>query len=214
MNFVRFNQFLLYLSSTLPVISLIIGLNKISAIKKELLPILILVGLSTLIRISNLFFGDSNILSPGIYFVYSLIEFALLCLFYSFIIDKRITWLFFFLVGTFIILCWLDYAIIGPNNINTFSTSSESILIILYSLLLLTFIMKKMMYENLLHIPFFWINSGILIYYTGNLFLLALDKYIVNYEKGETIILASIHSFFYLVYNIFLIIGFLKIKKT
>jgi len=200
MDFVKFNRMLLSLSLVLPIICLVIGFNKILAIKKELLPILIL----------NL--NENHFL---INFICSLFEFILLSLFYSFIIIGKITNAVYFMLAFFVVSCWLEISLNGINNINTFSSSSESILVIIYSLLLLVFVMKKMMHENLLHIPFFWINSGILIYYAGNLFLLALDNYIVYHEiKCQTAILNFFHSFFYMMYNIFLIIGFLKIKKV
>ena len=95
---------------------------------------------------------------------------------------------------------------------DNFSASVEAILLSVYALVSFLFIMRKLLFENILSEPFFWINSGVLFYFSGSLLVFAFSNYFLTFEPSNQYVLWSIPQFLNIFYNILICIGFWKAR--
>lgn len=203
-----------YLSSSFSLVPLAITLFRIKLIDRRLYPIVLLVYTATLVEIvciTHSVFGINNFY---IFRIYTIIEFVLISFFYILFFKpyfKPLIFRFFLLL--FLIVALLDLRINGFVNIDDFSSSVSSILLTCYSLFLFYFILKHLLIETLLSSPIFWINSAVLFYFSGNLFLFTFSGTLVKLGGDNyNFFWGTIHSFFNISYNILLAVALWKTK--
>lgn len=85
-------------------------------------------------------------------------------------------------------------------------------IIFLFSITWFTKIMIEARIEKLADEPLVWINSAILIYYTGNFFYFSLYNLIVNASLDVAILVAKLFTVLNLFFYLIIAIGFLKVK--
>ncbi|MBA3683208.1 MAG: hypothetical protein H0W73_18890 [Bacteroidetes bacterium] len=114
----------------------------------------------------------------------------------------------------FFLAAYIDYKLNGLKSMDNFSTSLESIIFIFYSISFFYYALKNLIFENLLSTPLFWLNTAILIYFSGNLILFVFSNYMAQTDPVKYGILwAVIHTFFNVLYNVLLSVGFWKAKN-
>lgn len=110
------------------------------------------------------------------------------------------------------------YCLINPiffQNINeyTHARSISSLLLILLSILYFHKVVIEAKIESLSKEPMIWINTAVLIYFSGNLFYNVLFSFILDYSrefsKMTTYYFVVLTAFFYLL----IAIGFWKVGK-
>ena len=148
--------------------------------------------------------------------LYTLVAFALLCLFYQKVFDNFISkkWFYrliiFFLVFYTINLLYFETIFEYPS----IPSSILAIVIVTFSILYYYKVMVDAKIEELSKEPMVWINTGILIYYTGNLFRYILFNLFLDYSEE---FLRSIGVYFFILNGLFYVliaIGFWKVKPT
>ena len=216
MTILVFCKILTYSSALFSIISFIVGFTNLKKIKTYLIPIFTMVTISVIVEIINFVFVTFVQNNLFIFHIFTLIEFILLTLFYSYLLKNYIhPKIYYLLIFLFTLMAFFDYKIGGLNTINSLSSTVESILLVINSLLLFFFIIYKMMIPNLLSSSIFWINSGILIYFSGNIFLFAFSNYLHTTEVEKYAILwAIMHSSLNIIYNICLSTAFWKTRTN
>lgn len=150
------------------------------------------------------------------YNVYTIVEFIFLGFFFQDLFSSRrvkILVLGLILVFTGFAICNLFF-IEGISNYNSYSLAIESILCIGLSLFYFLEMFKELKIPRLEKSPYFWINTGILFYFSGNLFLFTFSHYLQ--QKGGSM-LADIYimsPFIGIVYYTLLTIGLWNSRKT
>ena len=117
--------------------------------------------------------------------LFQTLEFVLVSLTYYRVyvipVNKRVVsicmWLY--LPLSFYLLIYYEMPIAGKNNIN-YNLLIKGFVFIIYSLLYLYELFKHPVDEQLLKVPFFWINTGIFFYYAGSFFQLPLYNYVYS----------------------------------
>lgn len=89
-----------------------------------------------------------------------------------------------------------------------------AMIIFIFSIAWFTKIMIEAKIEKLAVEPLVWINSAILIYYTGSFFYQSLYNLIVNASIDVAILVAKMFSVLNLFFYLIIAIGFLKVKKN
>lgn len=147
--------------------------------------------------------------------IYTPVEFILFALFYKSFFDSiKKTHLHYFAIALFICIAAFDTFFINDlMTVNNFSDSIESIVFIIYSLSAFFFVMKKLMYKDLLNSYFFWINTAVLIYFAGNLFLFLFSNHLQQSDHAKYMALYNIHSVTNIIYYILITIGFWKAAR-
>lgn len=132
------------------------------------------------------YFKQSNHFIANIYLPISFTCYFLL--FYKALETKKIKTIVF---GCFIIyLLFVFYDIFFINGFyyfNSYSYSVGSILILLCCLLYLMWLFSSDSLINYFRIPMFWIATGLLFYFVGNLVQMSLFRYILSLDPGGTI---------------------------
>lgn len=194
-----------------PFIIVLINLRKIS---KQLLPIFWLLIINIVVEIINIIFAKLSLNNQYIFHYFTVAEFTLISLFYSFFFGNYFNSLFIkLLIPLFLIGAYIDSRVNGLNTVNNFSAAVESIILIFYSLFFFYYVLKNLVFENLLATPVFWLNTAILFYFSGNLILFVFSNHMERIDSIKYGILWSvIHTFFNVLYNVFLSLGFWKTR--
>lgn len=208
-------QFLQYISSAFVLIPLIIGVYKKVFLSKNTFYILILLIVALFVEIFNVIFSIKGYNSMFLLDIYTPIEFILFALFYKSFFDSiKKSYLHYFVIAVFLCIAMLDTFFINDfMTVNNFSDSIESIVFIIYSLSAFFFVMKKLMYSDLLNSYFFWINTAVLIYFAGNLFLFLFSNHLQQSDHAQYLALYNIHSVTNIIYYILITIGFWKAAR-
>jgi len=201
-----------YISAGFVLVPLILGILKKNCLSRGLFSIFILLIVTFFIEIFNTFCFLNGMNNMFIFNIYTPIEFILFILFYKNFFDTfHRTFTHLILIILFLLIATFDTFFINDYlTVNNFSPSIESIVFIIYSLLAFFFVMKRLMYKNLLNTSFFWVNTAILIYFSGNLFLFLFSNHLQQNKHAEHLALYNIHSVTNIIYYILISIGFWK----
>jgi hypothetical protein len=206
------NIWLQYVSGFIVVLPILIGILYKIFFNKQLLSIFVLMVFSFVIETMNFICSLRGQNSMFLLDVYTPTEFILFILFYKKFFDAiKKSVVHYCMIFLFLCVAIFDTFFINDFlTVNNFSDSIESIVFILYSLLAFFFIMKKLMFPNLLNTSFFWINIAILIYFAGNLFLFLFSSHLQRNDQAQYLALYNIHSVTNILYYILISIGFWK----
>jgi hypothetical protein len=110
----------------------------------------------------------------------------------------------------------LDYFFIhGPFVLNSYSNSLSAVIFILFSLLYFRDLLIELPVDFVYRIPMVWVNLGILVYYSGNLFLFGLNNYFSDGVEGNQRIVWALHNILNIAKNIFFIVSvWQSLRKT
>jgi hypothetical protein len=207
------NSFLIWLLDYVQYILLLpflIAIFRFKYLKDELRFVLyfIILGIFFEILSRTIYYYDPKLNSLPALHLYTTLEFIIIGFFYNQFFKS-----FFHksLLPTIISLFVL-FAIINAiyiqkiYNFNTYASGLESILIISLSLLCFYKMLIELDTRSPTKQPVFWINSGFLFYFAGNLFVFILS----NFIKGDNYLLTlawGMHALFMVILHIFIGIG-------
>ena len=164
--------------------------------------------------ISRIFFIGKNTMPIG--HIYIPVSFIVLSVFYVKIlqgfVSKRVL---IVLIVSFIIFSILNFTFIQkitkfPNILGSIS----AILILLFSIMLFMKIMVESKIEKLFKEPIIWVNSGVLLYYSANLFFYALFNYSLKHSVEFAKFTVNLFSAFNLIFYLLIAIGFFLTRKS
>ena len=128
--------------------------------------------------------------------IFPTVEFSLLSLIYMrWLSDLQWKWVILILgvafpVFSLINVFWLQ----GPGMLNTHGISLETLLLIAYSILYFGKIVRDMEIQDVEKDATFWLNSGVLFYFSGMLFLLVLSSNMLKLTTEVQRNLGIIHT--------------------
>jgi hypothetical protein len=126
--------------------------------------------------------------------IYTIIQFLILCsVFYLCFNNARVKRflllsLFLYLIFSIINILFIE----GFANRNTNLRTVSGISFIIISVYYFSYLLQNQPVDNIIRYPMFWINSAVLIYFSGNIFLYAANN-IISFER--------IYLFYYLIHN-------------
>lgn len=148
--------------------------------------------------------------------IYLIATFLLLGLFYYTTLKglyiRKVLWLIvlvfevYFLINLIFLQNIFEYPV--------FARSIGTIVIVSFSIAFFYKTMIEAKIKNLWNEPLIWINSSILIWYSGNLFFTILFNLILEYSRAFSKITMFYFSFLYLIFYGLIAVGFLKAKKN
>lgn len=207
---------ILYFVSFMMVIPIAIGFGKSIYKVSNYKSVFWLLMISLIIEIVTLFLMKRNINTLIIFNCFTVLGFVFLFSFYSNFVDSvRKTQLNKIILLVFLLIAVIDlFFINGFKRVNTLTVSIESITLIIYSLFSFYLIMSRMLFEDLLQAPFFWINIAVLFYFSGSLFLFLFGNYLISQGNKAYMEMYKIHTFVNAIWYLFISIGFWKVKKA
>lgn len=212
MDYENFYKMLGKISASSSLISLLASFMVLKRIKGPIFPFFILIIISVIMEGIGYICVKKGINNLYSFHIFTVIEFSLMTLFYVLFFKpyyKRSYWMIG-LIPLFLIAAVIDYRINGPNEMNNFSVSVEAIVLSFIALLAFFFVMRRMIYDKLLDTSFFWINTAVLLYFSGNLLFFISSNYLHANEQANYLAMWTIHSFMNIFYNILISVGFWK----
>lgn len=147
--------------------------------------------------------------------LYTLLEFPLLAGFYYFHFSSlKMRNVILIMILAFMIVCVYFMVIYySANRFDDYSTSIESLLLIFLSLALTTSRSNSLNVSNRWdEEPVNWFNTGILLHFSGSLFIFLLMNYFL-YDQSHFYIAWNALVTFSICMNVLFAIGFYKVKK-
>lgn len=140
---------------------------------------------------------------------YSFIDIAVTCLLYRVALKHVLKPIVSDVVmaGLLIFALVNSLAIQGVDSINSYTSVSHAIVMIVYSLIYYYSLLKSLPTADVRTLPMFWINNGMFLYFTGNFFVWIFTDYMVNVLKSDLVSPWTFHNFLGIIRNIFFVVG-------
>ncbi|HYF33351.1 MAG TPA: hypothetical protein VD993_19635 [Chitinophagaceae bacterium] len=201
--------------ATLPAI--IIGLVKFRTFPVALKVITIHVLIAGLVDLAGTLLWHYRINNLFLLHIYTIEECGLILLFYSYLLSDTVPRrIFLYVFLGFMVFSIANSIFLQPlTRNNTYARSIEAAIIICCAVLFF----YKMLSESRLKAPgqspYFWINTGLLIYFSGSLVLFTLSNYIRGPQYRQLRLdIWTLHAFFAILLYLFIAIGLWKHRRT
>ena len=208
---VKLNYFINLLSSIAVIIPIIVGI--ITAKKHKIITLHLIFFyclVCSVFEIIAWYYFTHHLQNHFLFNMMSYFDILVWGLFYYLLLDKLITKrIIIFLVAVTLMLTFWSHFGTGRdfNRMDSFALSVGSISLMAMSLLFFYQLLNNLDIKNIFIYPFFWINVGVLIYFSGSFFSFIFAEYIAfSPDKNITqyIGISAILLFFH---RIFLAIG-------
>ena len=151
------------------------------------------------LKMPNLWLGHLN----------TLIEFLLIANAYRLVLNGNpslgfMRWL---MIGFTVLAVGNSMILQDLYQFNTYIKVVEAILLISLSLSFFYQLLKQLTVHRLERLPFFWINSAVLLYFSSSLFVFIYSNYILFYSYELGITIWFIHALFFILFNLILALG-------
>jgi len=146
--------------------------------------------------------------------IYAYVSFILMCSFYNSILDGFINRKWFYVSVVLFTMFYLINLIFLQSiyEYPDLPFSVSSIIIIAYTILYFFKTMVETKIENITGEPLIWINVGILIYFTGNLFYHILFNFLLESSRDFLLQISFYFRVLIALFYILIAIGFLKTR--
>jgi hypothetical protein len=187
-------------SLALPAVMGLLRYFRLSNVQKAIWAVVLLSVLIDLIARQLRHAGDPQTL---VYYLFTLCEFSLFTYLFAQalvpFIKRRLLLglLFFFLLFVLIDMIWLS----GLEQFNSYSTAVEGLLVIFLTLCYFYKTLRELRIKYLEREPVFWVSTGVLLYYSSNLFIFLFTNFI-NSSLEALYIIWGIHGIFSILLNI------------
>lgn len=156
--------------------------------------------------------GRNNL--PLLHF-YTLSEFLLLYIFYDIFFNNTFPkWLLRGIAGSFVLFTLINSIFIQSIfTFNNYARGLEALLLIVFALLGFYKIYLPVQVTGVKHNSVVWINSGVLLYFSGAFTLFILSNYILPLGRTLNTQIWAVHSFLSILLYVFISIGLWKGRK-
>jgi hypothetical protein len=146
--------------------------------------------------------------------LYTPLEFSCITWFYSVVLEGIAPKKWFVLTALgFAVLSALNTAFLQDSlTFNTYARCLEGLLVIVFCLIWCYKTLSEMKISRLERDPVFWVNTGFLLYFSGNILLFAFSNYILNINRALNHYIWAFHAIFNLLLYLFITVGLWKAK--
>jgi hypothetical protein len=128
--------------------------------------------------------------------VFRLIEFLLLLSIYYIAFKPSFGKTLFISVSClYIVFFSIELVRHQKGHLNSYSTSLTSMVFIVLSVMYFYTLMRDLPTAQIQRLPMFWVNTAVLTYFAGSLFLFSMRPYLINVLKDDQTIYWSFHNF-------------------
>jgi hypothetical protein len=141
------------------------------------------------------------------YPIYLIIGLAIYSKIYYVILHKKRPRWFVFTATTFTIFALINLFFIQKTAPNSYSYIFFSAIVIIYSLLYFSVLIRDLPSLYVHHLPMFWFNSALLIFHAGTFFLFSFQAYLINVLKNSMLVYWSFHNVLSIIEHFIVLIG-------
>jgi hypothetical protein len=148
--------------------------------------------LSFLLDLATVFPRYANIFSNA----FRLIEFFLLLYIYYLAFKPEARKATFTIIAIVYLTFFLaELFTFQKGQLNSYSATLSSVVFIVFSVRYFYVLMRDLPTAQIQRLPMFWVNTAVLTYFAGSLFLFAMRSYLINVLKDDQTIYWSFHNF-------------------
>jgi hypothetical protein len=145
---------------------------------------------------------------------YGVIEIATVTLVYKDQLSIKKKWVFYVFAVVLMVAQLAELHIFrGPMVFPGTTRSTLAIAVTIFALVYFYELMRDLPTVRIHHLPMFWINIGMLVYFTGNFFVFIMQDYLTRVMKDNMIFYWSFHNFMGILSNIFFSVGLLQVLR-
>lgn len=172
------------------------------------------VFLSGITQLSSSYLNGQKQNNLWLLHLYTPLEFACIVWFYGTVLQGFVKKTVFVWIGVgFAILSGLNsWFLQDPMTFNTYARSLEGILVIILCLMWCYKTLTEMKIKQLQQDPVFWVNTGFLLYFSGNVLLFAFSNYILGINRALNLYIWAFHALFSILVYFFISIGLWKAR--
>ena len=200
--------------ATLPAI--LIGLVKFRALSTPLRIVTVHVLIAGLVELAATILWNNKINNLFLLHVYTIEECGMILWFYSYLLSEgtdRKVFLYVFL-GFAALSIANSMFLQGLTRNNTYARSIEAVIIIVCAVRYFYKLLSETKLKSPARSPYFWINTGFLIYFSSSLVLFTLSNYIRGPQYRQLRLdVWTLHAFFAIVLYALIAVGLWKHKK-
>lgn len=201
---------LIHISSASIILPMIISLMRVKFLRKPYYPVVIYVWVTGFVEAAAKYvkYGlhESNNL---LYNCQTILEFTLISLIFYYVFDRDFLKKGILLLITLFIPIALVLIVENPFYFNENLNGTSGLLLILITLTYFYRLLQNMSIPILSHSAMFWISSGVLLYFSGTIFVYIFSS--VVFENNMP--LWSINLYLNILFHIMLTIGIWQIKE-
>ncbi|GAB5522500.1 MAG: hypothetical protein Roseis2KO_03720 [Roseivirga sp.] len=173
----------------------LLRLRKLGAVQRLLVLMFIITGL---VEVGSEVLWQNGVNNYALFHIYALLEFSILILIYRQTFQRQLTRkvlkaAIFVFVAFGIINALFFQSVFEPNT-NVITTSS--VLLVALSISFLFRVLSDMRYDRLEKSAMFWIDIGVLVYFSSSFALFNFGEELVPYSIESTINVWTLHIFF------------------
>ncbi len=139
-------------------------------------------------------------------------EFLLVSLFYIEILEIKRKTIAKTITGFLTIIFGIGVFISSNEAYNSYPRLASGLIFIILSLLFFNKLMREQKIQRILSYPIFYLNTGILLYFSCSIFIVIFSNYFLNLSNEAQIALWSFHSIINFICYVIFAVGFLKCK--
>lgn len=177
-----------------PLIVFLVRRKKLNLVQRKLVALLLLILLTEIA--SNILWYEF-ITNHPLYHFYSIIEFLLILNLYASILSEWISKKWFFITGSCFVVFAVGNMLFLQNlfEFNSNVTTLSAFFIILLTIFTYFHFLHRSSDQSLSRTPAFWINTGLLLYFSSNLVLFYVGNK-VDLTLDESYTIWGLHSIF------------------
>lgn len=172
-------------------------------------PVACYVLLSGLVQALSSYLNSFSINNLWLLHLYTPLEFFCISWFFSKVLEGLVPRRVF--VGAaigFMVLSALNSLFLQDvNTFNTYARSLEGVLVVILCLGWCYRTLSEMKIQRLEKDPVFWVNTGFLLYFSGNVLLFAFSNYILPLQKSLNLYVWAFHGLLNILLNAFIALG-------
>ncbi len=174
-----------------------------------------LTGVSLICDIASFFLPYLKINPNYVGNTYRLVEFAILLTIYYHAFNNRKMLILFLSIGLlYISLFTMNLVFLQQEKINSYTETFSALVFISLSVTLFYRLMKDLPTLQIHRLPMFWINTAVLIYFAGNLFVFILTNYLVSILKNDLAVYWTFHNLLSITKNLLFAIALWQNLRT
>jgi hypothetical protein len=191
------------ISLILVVIACVVGAVRFTRLEPALRYLAFLLFFELFMEVASRILADQHRQNLFMMPIDTLVEFGLLALMYQQVFKNSSLsrWLPA-VAGVFALASLLSYA--EPATLVQFNTVQrfvESFLVLGLVLLYFYTLLRELAIARLEQEPMFWVSVGLLLYFSGNVFIFISSNYVIQHSRELSMKLWNIHALLYLVLN-------------
>jgi len=191
------------------LLPLTMGIFRLSTLRKELKTLLLFIFIAAAFELITIYMASIEVESISLFPIYILIEFFFFVVIYRMVLVSDL-WkrVILYSAIVFAILFVLNLFFFWESDkMSSYIRSLESILIIVFTLAYFYQAIENLLVPSLNQDPMFWVNTALLVYFSGNLIFFIISNYLLEQSRQLLMEAYLIHSILIIIRNLLFTIG-------